>query len=602
MKVSNQLQLALSRNKKRKLKPLKPKPPIGIERSYQRDLVKYLEVIDKAIKEILLPELPYILNEQKADRPIIKQDDPSDDLSRLMAQVKLRIQQDYSDEELTRLATIYGLETSKKNKDELKKNLKRVVGIDVISADSFLRKELTAFTVSNVKLITSMKDETLNKVEGLAFRAFQSGQRAEDLSKNIEKLVNPRVSNIRARANLIARDQIAKLSGQLDQLRQTDLGISKYIWRTSGDERVRDTHRELEGTEHSWNDPPITNDQGDRNHPGQDYQCVPGNTLISIGQSINKLFRRPYTGKLTELVSSSGKTLYATSNHPVFTHSGWKPAHEVQVGDYIFDATVNSISFLEVDNIQMQTSISNLFDSIFPVFNGIKHRSAEGEFHGDAIINENVDIIDIQRILMLHGESFFLKNLTQFYFTNSNTPGLTFGDFEFLFDGFLDTFHGFVCRMRELFSLAQSELGHSKDISLASSSSFDAEFVKPSSQNVSGNSVFIGNSKLAQAFLVFFNGFKVYFHFIPHSLPLKDFDIPSSKELTESIGIHPENFGDLFQCLGAVHVKFNRVVDKSFIDFSGHVYNLETKSNWYSANNTIIHNCRCVAEPVISLD
>lgn len=32
-------------------------------------------------------------------------------------------------------------------------------------------------------------------------------------------------------------------------------------------------HQELDGTEQSWDDPPVTNEDGDRNHPGEDYQC-----------------------------------------------------------------------------------------------------------------------------------------------------------------------------------------------------------------------------------------------------------------------------------------------------------------------------------------
>jgi GNAT superfamily N-acetyltransferase len=36
---------------------------------------------------------------------------------------------------------------------------------------------------------------------------------------------------------------------------------------------VRDMHDELEGTEHAWDDPPVTDKYGNRNHPGEDYQC-----------------------------------------------------------------------------------------------------------------------------------------------------------------------------------------------------------------------------------------------------------------------------------------------------------------------------------------
>jgi SPP1 gp7 family putative phage head morphogenesis protein len=56
-------------------------------------------------------------------------------------------------------------------------------------------------------------------------------------------------------------------------VRQTQAGISEYEWSTSGDERVRSSHDELDGTRQSWDDPPVTNDDGDTNHPGEDYQC-----------------------------------------------------------------------------------------------------------------------------------------------------------------------------------------------------------------------------------------------------------------------------------------------------------------------------------------
>jgi SPP1 gp7 family putative phage head morphogenesis protein len=70
------------------------------------------------------------------------------------------------------------------------------------------------------------------------------------------------------RANLIARDQVLKLNGQLTQTRQVNAGIEEYIWTTSGDERVRDEHKDKEGQTFSWNDPPP-----DTGHPAEDYQC-----------------------------------------------------------------------------------------------------------------------------------------------------------------------------------------------------------------------------------------------------------------------------------------------------------------------------------------
>ena len=66
----------------------------------------------------------------------------------------------------------------------------------------------------------------------------------------------------------LTRDQTSKLTGQLNQARQTELGIARYRWQTSGDERVRPTHNDNDGQVFAWNSPPPAT-----GHPGEDVQC-----------------------------------------------------------------------------------------------------------------------------------------------------------------------------------------------------------------------------------------------------------------------------------------------------------------------------------------
>ena len=66
----------------------------------------------------------------------------------------------------------------------------------------------------------------------------------------------------------ITRDQTNKVIGQLSEIRQRQVGVTRYTWRTAQDERVRDTHRINNSRGFEWaNPPPITG------HPGNDIQC-----------------------------------------------------------------------------------------------------------------------------------------------------------------------------------------------------------------------------------------------------------------------------------------------------------------------------------------
>ena len=77
----------------------------------------------------------------------------------------------------------------------------------------------------------------------------------------------------RARSSLIARDQVTKLNGSVNRVKQQSLGVTHYIWRSVSDDAVRDRHRDLNGKKFAWDDPPVISPDGRRGHPGDDYQC-----------------------------------------------------------------------------------------------------------------------------------------------------------------------------------------------------------------------------------------------------------------------------------------------------------------------------------------
>jgi uncharacterized protein with gpF-like domain len=161
------------------------------------------------------------------------------------------------------------------------------VGIDVHSLGTSVTDALDAFRAENVDLIQSIPDEMLEQVGDVLEKAWESGARVETLSDALQA----RFGVSESKGDLIARDQTLKLNGQLARERQQAAGITRYVWSTSSDERVRGNpsgkypnpsktgrivsdHYHLNGKTFTYGEPPITNEAtGARNEPSQDYQC-----------------------------------------------------------------------------------------------------------------------------------------------------------------------------------------------------------------------------------------------------------------------------------------------------------------------------------------
>lgn len=127
---------------------------------------------------------------------------------------------------------------------------------------SLLRKELqsaagsrvTKLVRENSRLISSVPRKAAAALASEIAKAQQSGSRPE----TIAKMARTRFPELlKSRVNLIARTESAKASTVLTQARCETLNIQFYIWETSRDgERVRLSHRKMQGVVVPWSHPP----------------------------------------------------------------------------------------------------------------------------------------------------------------------------------------------------------------------------------------------------------------------------------------------------------------------------------------------------------
>jgi SPP1 gp7 family putative phage head morphogenesis protein len=105
----------------------------------------------------------------------------------------------------------------------------------------------------NAKLISSIPLHAATTLTDEITKAQQRGARPE----TIAKLMRQRFPQLlRSRVQLISRTETSKASAALTRARAEELNLPCYIWRTSKDVRVRDSHRLMDGVVCFWNDPP----------------------------------------------------------------------------------------------------------------------------------------------------------------------------------------------------------------------------------------------------------------------------------------------------------------------------------------------------------
>ena len=259
-----------------KRKPITPmKYPTSHDAAYRRILLTMNKQYKIILKKNMSPYVEAMAEEATAIHLVtgeIKQDAVRQDEGwrTTLGRIMNRIQKDMTEptnkaiKEMIRL----GPRINEHNKAEWQKLIRSQYGVNPTKEDPEKYMSLMKnWSRNNSLLIKDIPFKTSHQIAELTREALVKGTNQKDVTDQIYDIMSDRTDVSDSRAKLIARDQVSKLNGNLTRERQTDLGVSGYIWRTVGDERVRDTHEDNDGELFSWDSPPATG------HPGEDIQC-----------------------------------------------------------------------------------------------------------------------------------------------------------------------------------------------------------------------------------------------------------------------------------------------------------------------------------------
>jgi len=212
----------------------------------------------RLLEERLIPVLPKIASRHDAART-----DAVDDVGDVLDEITGELFAKWTNARLAQLVRPLAYDLAKFHRSQMIAVFRDYIGIDVIGLEPWLEKEVGKFVAENVALIKSIPSTEFAKIETMVARDVADGVRWEETAKDVRS----RFSVSESRANLIARDQAGKFFGDLNKIRQEQLGVGRYTWRTMHDNRVRDEHEERDGKVYSWDKPPPDG------HPGEAIQC-----------------------------------------------------------------------------------------------------------------------------------------------------------------------------------------------------------------------------------------------------------------------------------------------------------------------------------------
>lgn len=249
-----------------------PSYPHGAERRFARTLAKYTDTTAKLTERILLPRLPRIVG-----IPVgAKQDTDFELLEILLRQILTAWANEYAEDDIRE-----DVETMMEDVDDhAKSQVKKSLAIDFLSSpheDTIFQ----AFLGENVLLIKSIPRVYLlgldgmprgeselgvrGGVRGVIEQGYRQGLRVEAIAEEIQN----QAMVGKARAKLIARDQVGSINSALTADRFQGAGIGRFLWISSRDLRVRELHKELHGKEFSY----ASGGHPTEGLPGQPIQC-----------------------------------------------------------------------------------------------------------------------------------------------------------------------------------------------------------------------------------------------------------------------------------------------------------------------------------------
>jgi hypothetical protein len=490
----------------------------------------------------------------------------------------------------------------KKSKEEFYKRVAAKTGINVadLIAKEGLKSTTNALVAETSQWIQTLRDDTFQKFTNNTLFAMSQGESLDTIVSQFDDVVSERKNH----AKFLARNQVQNYNSITTKIRAQNLGITKAVWETAGDERVRPSHEDREGKEFDLAEGLYSDIDGLYLLPGTDYNCFPGDSQLNHTSLVHKMYRRRYAGELLSFVFDDGVILKTTPNHPILTAEGFKAAHLINAGDDVIrrlDQGVDTAELYGNRSIPTFEQIHTALDLL-----GVEHGVApaiSGKFHGD-VADSEVEVIAFDSLLMREADASIRQKLAELGFTHADQvvvlAGLTCSrDAIPVFRSLRLSTDSIMSALDLCSTLIIRHLSPLECFRFALGAWGDSLLDKSGSNNVATDAKTFSDCVFAFSVLVHGRDLLIRKLYACDVARIANGSDTELFKMTLDGGVtNAYLFAGLADGLASSYHAC-RVIEKSSANFDGHIYNLQTDTGDYITNTTAVSNCRCTYTMII---
>lgn len=192
-------------------------------------------------------------------------------LLRLSKKVKKKLLKQFDDTRIEAQMRAQLGKLDKKSRLEFYNRIAAKVGIDVkdLIAREGLQSTTNALILEASQWVKKLRDESVEGFTNNTLFGMAQGDSLDTIVGQFDDLVAKRKNH----ARFLARNQVQNYNSITTKLRAQNLGITKAVWITAGDERVRPSHVDRDGKEFDLAEGLYSSIDGETTLPGLPPNC-----------------------------------------------------------------------------------------------------------------------------------------------------------------------------------------------------------------------------------------------------------------------------------------------------------------------------------------